>query len=527
MQELISEVVPPSSTPDSKLAEALGPTIEAALKRSVHLEPELWAEIICPMILPAIRMAVAAALRDMVQNLNQILDQSLSLKSWRWRLESWRTGKPLAEVVLLRTLVYRVEQVLLMDRNTGLLLLAVSAPDVAPHDSSLISAMLTAIQDFIHESFDVESHTGIRELHVGDFSLWIEQGPRAAIAAAVRGNAPVEFRQTLRAAVDLVHQEFGAELRQYNGDSAPFERCRPILEGCLQTQFQSGAGAKGKALLCLACVAAVAIVWAGALIYQARQLSRALAALRNVPGIVITQARRGSGTYLVEGLLDPLAESPQRVLADRHIDPRIVSLRFQRFLSLDPELLRKRVGIWLQPPSSASIALDHGALKLLGTAPHEWILRARNIVTQSNMAGFGEVRTGDLQDSDLETLRRAIEGQVIVFPKDSSVVGQSQARIASEVAAQARQWIFGVVAIDRVPRLQVIGYTDPGGTSVENRHLSQDRAEHVAALLRAASVPPDVLQVVAGEASPSTVKADSLQRKVVFRLLGEDRTGAR
>jgi outer membrane protein OmpA-like peptidoglycan-associated protein len=143
------------------------------------------------------------------------------------------------------------------------------------------------------------------------------------------------------------------------------------------------------------------------------------------------------------------------------------------------------------------------------------------------MAGIREIRTGDLQDSDLEILRRLIEGQIIVFPKDSSVVGQNQARIASIAAAESLQWIRAAGAIDRAPRLMVIGYTDPSGPSLRNRRLSQERAEHVAAFLCAASVPREVLQVVGNEASPSSVDAASLQRKVVFRLFfGGERTEA-
>src|SRR5215470_13976036 len=117
MLEWTGESLEHFSTFDIRLAQALGPTVEAAMKRSVRDEPRLWAEAIVPIVLPAIRMAIATALREMVQTLNQMLESGLSLKSWRWRWEGWRTGTPFAQVVLLRTLVYRVEQVLLLDRN--------------------------------------------------------------------------------------------------------------------------------------------------------------------------------------------------------------------------------------------------------------------------------------------------------------------------------------------------------------------------------------------------------------------------
>jgi len=517
-----------SGTPDTRLAEALGPTVEAALKGSVRSEPHLWAETIVPIVLPAIRMAVASALREMVQTLNQVLEQGLSLQSWRWRLESWRTGRPFAEVVLLRTLIYRVEQVLLIDRNTGLLLLSAAAPGVTPQDVGLVSAMLTAIQDFIHDSFGVDENAGIRELQIGGFSLWIEQGPRAAIAAAVQGNAPVELREILRAAVDLVHQEFGIELRQFQGDARPFEQCRPVLEGCLQSRYQARPKASNwRAVMCIACLAAIPIFWMGLGIYHARQWNRALAALQQVPGIVITQGSRQGGAYMVEGLRDPLAESPQRVLAGHRIDLAGVSTRFRPFLSLDPELVLRRVRILLQPPDGVSIAPERGGVAIRGSASHEWILQARHTAAELGMAGIGEIRTGGLQDRDLETLRTAIEAQAIVFPVDSSAVGEKQARIASTVAAQTKEWVRGAIAIGGVPRLQVIGYTDPSGTSQRNRDLSEERAAHVGAFLFAAAVPPEMVQVVRGEGPPATKETAARQRKVVVKLFlgqsGEER----
>src|SRR5262245_35024712 len=183
-------------------------------------------------------MALASTLQEMLYTFNQLLEHSFSLHSWRSRIEAWRTGRSYAEVLLLRSLIYRVEQVLLLDQHTGLLFSSVAAPDVKPQDAALVSAMLTALEEFIQGSFDVEPSSGIQEVRVGDFNLWVEQGRRTAIAAAVRGSAPAEFRRTLRAALDLVHQACETELRDFRGDASPVDQCtRPILQGCLQSQY--------------------------------------------------------------------------------------------------------------------------------------------------------------------------------------------------------------------------------------------------------------------------------------------------
>ena len=194
-------------------------------------------------------------------------------------MEAWRTGKPFAELVLLRTLVYRVEQVLLVDRDSGLLLASVSAPGISTTDSDVVSAMLTAIQDFIRESFQLPQEDNIRQIYTGEFSLWVESGPFATLAAAVRGNAPAEFHETLRAAVDLVHEEMGAEIRGFTGDSRPFEqKGRPILEGCLQLQFQAQKPCSyWKLWVCAALAAAALLLWGGIALRNARRWNQAVA----------------------------------------------------------------------------------------------------------------------------------------------------------------------------------------------------------------------------------------------------------
>jgi OOP family OmpA-OmpF porin len=161
------------SGPDSRFADALRPLVESALKRSARDEPEFWVQTIFPILAPAIRMTVASAIREMVQTLNQLLEKGLSARRWRWRVEAWRTGKPFGEVVILRTLIYRVEQVLLVDRNSGLLLASISAPGISTRYSDLVSSMLTAIQAFIQDSFQLDEHDSIRQIHTGEFSLWV------------------------------------------------------------------------------------------------------------------------------------------------------------------------------------------------------------------------------------------------------------------------------------------------------------------------------------------------------------------
>ncbi|MEL7088239.1 MAG: OmpA family protein, partial [Planctomycetota bacterium] len=132
--EDIAQVLPRAVTlreqQDDQLSRALASTVEGAIQSSVKRNPQPMIDAVFPVIGPAIRKAVADAMAKAVQSLNTTLEHSLSVRSFKWRLEAKRTGKSFAEVVLLHTLKYRVEQVFLIHKESGLLMQHLTAPGV-------------------------------------------------------------------------------------------------------------------------------------------------------------------------------------------------------------------------------------------------------------------------------------------------------------------------------------------------------------------------------------------------------------
>jgi hypothetical protein len=239
LAESVSKILPQAvrmrAGRDEDLTQAMSGTVEKALRASVRKNPRPLADAIFPIIGPAIRKAIATAIAGLIQSFNQTLEHSLSISGLKWRWEAIRTGKPFAEVVLLHSLLYRVEQVFLIQRESGLLLQHVSV--TSAHSPELISSMLTAIQDFVRDSFHVEEVETLETMQVGELSVWVEQGPYAILAAVIRGNAPQDLRSTLQATLEKIHLEKGKALEGFDGDTSTFESIRPELEDCLQSQY--------------------------------------------------------------------------------------------------------------------------------------------------------------------------------------------------------------------------------------------------------------------------------------------------
>ena len=235
----VTEVLPQAITnaPKKQLARALGPTLSDAFQDSIKRDPRSLVDAISPIMGPAIRRSISQQIQAMVQTLNKALDHSFSPRGIRWRIEAWRTGKPFGEVVLLHTLVYRIEQILLIDPETGLLMQSVSADP--KDDADLVSSLLSAIQGFTRESFEHSSEAGadLQVMRTNELSVYVEHGSKALLAAAVRGEPPVHFRRRMQEVVEQVHIQHSDLLRDFEGDTETLEPARVDLEELLESEY--------------------------------------------------------------------------------------------------------------------------------------------------------------------------------------------------------------------------------------------------------------------------------------------------
>lgn len=236
--EIIAEAVAQRSNEGQELANALEPSVEKAIHRSVREDPSPLADALFPVIGPAIRRSVREAISGMVQTLDQMLQQAFSPASLKLRLQAWVTRRPFAELLLLQSLVYRVEQVFLIHRETGILLRHLPHPDSSFQDPHMVSGMLTAVQDVIQDAFGADA-AGPATTVMGDYGVYTAFGQHAIVAAVVRGQPPAQYTEELDRAVEQVHWQMSEELRGFQGDNSRFERVDGILEPCLQEQLRT------------------------------------------------------------------------------------------------------------------------------------------------------------------------------------------------------------------------------------------------------------------------------------------------
>jgi OOP family OmpA-OmpF porin len=495
-----------STSKDDRLTTALMPSVEAAIGVSVKKNPQRLVDAIFPVMGPAIRKAIANAFTEMVQSLNQTLEYSVSLKGLKWRLEALRTGKSFAEVVLSHTLLYRVEQVFLIHRETGLLLQHVEAGAAGVQDVDLVSGMLTAIQDFVHDSFGAKSSSALDSMDVGEFTVWVERGSQAVLAAVIRGTAPGELRRLMQDALDAIHVEQREALEAFTGDAAAFAASRPHLVSCIQMQTEEVTRKRpSPVLLASAGLIVLALaLWLFFSIRESRRWNDYLGRLRSEPGLVLVSAEKRGGKYYITGLRDPMAADPAALLPASKIDPQDVVPRWEPYQASHPDFVLARANRLLEPPRSVSLTVDDGALVARGSAPHDWIKAARTItqimpgVTRFDTAGLVDI---DTAQSEIGAVVQRIEQHAIHFGVGSAELAPDQRDELDGVMSEIQRLDLLARSLGTQFRVEVWGHADQSGSQELNDKLIAARAGQVMSALLAVGAKQVDLEIADPKAS--------------------------
>ena len=563
----VGRVLPTAiASSDARLGQVLAPALEKATETSIRNDPRALINILHPVIVPAIRKSIAEAIDSTFQSLNESLRQSLTWRGLRWRFEAWRTGKPFAEVVLKHTLVYQVEHVFLIHSHTGLLISHVAAADAASQDPQLVSSMLTAIQDFVRDSFKGAGQQGVDTLRLGDLRLWCEAGQFAMLAAVIRGNPPEELRDSLRSVLSRIHDERRQALESFDGDSSGLADVAAHLADCTALRQQARSARKAGfpwfvfvASVLLAGTAAGAGLWRWQVVQEQARISAEIAAeiaqeqarvraaelerraaeeqlwsgyldrLRAAPGIVVTEAGERNGKFAVAGLRDPLAPDPAAILSESGVDPARVVSRWQPYQALDPVFVLRRLEASLPPPRGVRLSIAGDRIVAEGSATPLWLSRAR---TAARMlpAGGPQLDLSQVQnvtEGVFAKLRQTIQAREIRFNTNDSLPAPGQDAVLDQLADEIKDLTALASTMHVTAHIRLTGHADDTGPGTLNLSLSIARAGAVMALLKKRGVAADLITIGgAGQLDPlderNSDTARSANRRVSVAVLVED-----
>lgn len=97
-------------------------------------------------------------------------------------------------------------------------------------DSQIVSNMLTAIQDFISESFKTGEDESLETIKYGKTHLFIQRGKHVYLAAVIDGNAPDSFSKELKDLVLELEDDYRSLIIDWDGETTKLNPAKADMD---------------------------------------------------------------------------------------------------------------------------------------------------------------------------------------------------------------------------------------------------------------------------------------------------------
>ncbi|MEM7332505.1 MAG: hypothetical protein AAF490_10465 [Chloroflexota bacterium] len=214
-----------------KITQALGPILGKAIHYQIENEKESLVKALSPIILQSVRQAISDFMRD----LQNRIDSQIRAASRPDKIVSsfWARirGIEPSEMILRDALPFAVDELFLIQPNSGLLMGHWSKEIDEEDDSGLISGMLTAVRDFVKDSFLPDGDSfGLQEIQYGNHRILLHNGVKVYLAAVITGTHPQKFRRVCQNFITNLHLRFDQRFEKNQVNDELFKALSHELE---------------------------------------------------------------------------------------------------------------------------------------------------------------------------------------------------------------------------------------------------------------------------------------------------------
>lgn len=515
--EVITEALHDRQQKDSSVDKVLQPFVEDSVQISVAHNSEQMVISLYPIVGSLVRKSVAAFLSDFMEKTNQLIENSLTIKGLKWRIKARQGGVSYAQYAASQTFVYRVEHVFLIHRETGLLLNAVALDNENKSDADIVSAMLTAINDFVGDSFltnDDRLKEQLQSVSTENFNLLIKPGPCALVVAAVSGNPPQSISDQLQLTVENIHSLYLDELNSFDGDNQKFENADSLLRDCLLSEQKVTPSNKKKKPWFAWAIVLLILLYTGYKGFnwvKTSQLHDKIMQLDNQPGVIIKQLQIDDlKTITLDVLRDPDAIELTQWLNDNALNPANFKLIERNYYSLDTPILRQRIQRINTLYPSINFTWQNNLLTLSGTLG---LSKTEQLLNTLGLAGFTAGNNLNTEQLQLTSSQPTANTQQVTQQIIDEIIGRIASlqlnfpvaveTITPEMQLTLKRLYQYIQQLEPLAKtlnikfgLLVLGSSDNTGNKSTNRTISLERANNAAEVLQEFGIDKDKMFVL-------------------------------
>ncbi|MEL7542703.1 MAG: OmpA family protein [Pseudomonadota bacterium] len=209
-----------------QVADAIAPLLVEGMKREIRNSRDEMVDALYPIMGRLVSAYVASAVDDVMRQTNRRLESGLTGRFVYLRIKAMLTGQSYTALALADQSMYRMSELMLIRRGSGVLIdhlqldaMAQARGSGKEQDSALISGMVAAIHEFAQEAF-AKRHSALRSVDMGDQTIYLRATSGLILAVVGQGRARRKFERTIDRELITLLEERSKEIAQLEDDAA-------------------------------------------------------------------------------------------------------------------------------------------------------------------------------------------------------------------------------------------------------------------------------------------------------------------
>ena len=179
-----------------ELAAALAPVVVASIRNEIINSKDMMVEALYPITGRLVTAGIAVAFKELLAQINARLAELTSAGQWRVRMQSWTSGRPMAEILLAQAHGAAISRVMLLASDSGKMLAYWRANAIGEENPELVSGMIAAVSGFASDVL-AQEHGELRTLDTGASTIYLRSSAQLILAAEATGELGLDAQRRL------------------------------------------------------------------------------------------------------------------------------------------------------------------------------------------------------------------------------------------------------------------------------------------------------------------------------------------
>ena len=174
--------------------ELFGPIMAQTIKQQIADSQDEMIDALYPIIGKLIKKFISKEMERLSEQIDRQISDTFSWHAWKRRMKGWFKGESEKDRIFNDLLKAKVEEVFIVDKESGLLAGSWSRSELVDRD--MVAGMLTAIKSFVEHAFS-KGEQEIETIEYDNYKLLVRNFHTYYIVVVVSGSVSAEFKSML------------------------------------------------------------------------------------------------------------------------------------------------------------------------------------------------------------------------------------------------------------------------------------------------------------------------------------------